>query len=204
VLSFRPLTLKSLVQGGLNPDDHQSRVSTHSMTTPQFQMHKMLELHLLLVALAFLGKMEAQVITGTEISTINCEGEDCATLYLITSSGEEVAHKGTNSKIKQKDVEGARVVGLGCFMIYKGKGFSGPSIKIEGASPLSLKDQGHTWTTVKSVLYSSNCNFSRQAGAEVYVIVAVLAVVFLVAIVALAWSRFRRRTHTQVPAQDAA
>ena len=119
------------------------------MTTPQFQMHKMLELHLLLVALAFLGKMEAQVITGTEISTINCEGEDCATLYLITSSGEEVAHKGTNSKIKQKDVEGARVVGLGCFMIYKGKGFSGPSIKVEGASPLSLKDQGHTWTTVK-------------------------------------------------------
>jgi len=168
-------------------------------------MHKMIELHLLLATLAFLSsRVEGQVITGTEISTINCEGEDCATLYLITSSGEEVAHKGTNSKIKQKDVEGARVVGMGCFMIYKGKGFSGPSAKIEGASPLTLKDEGHTWTTVKSILYSSNCNFSRQAGAEVYVIVAVVAVVFLVAIVALAWSRFRRRTHSQVPANDTA
>ena len=50
----------------------------------------------------------------------------------------------------------------------------------------------------RSVLYSSNCNFSRQAGAEVYVIVAVVSVVFIVAIVALAWSRFRRRTHSQV------
>ena len=50
----------------------------------------------------------------------------------------------------------------------------------------------------RSVLYSSNCNFSRQAGAEVYVIVGVVAVVFLVAIVALAWARFRRRTHSQV------
>merc|ERR1712126_651058 len=50
----------------------------------------------------------------------------------------------------------------------------------------------------RSVLYSSNCNFSRQAGAEVYVIVAVVGVVFLVAVVALAWSRTRRRTHTQV------
>jgi hypothetical protein len=167
-------------------------------------MHKMMELHLLSVALAFICTVEGQVITGTEISTINCEGEDCATLYLITSGGDEVAHKGTNSKIKQKDVEGARVVGMGCFMIYKGKGFSGPSAKIEGASPLSLQDQGHTWTTVKSVLYSSNCNFSRQAGAEVYVIVAVVAVVFIVAVVALAWSRFRRHTHTQVPANDAA
>merc|ERR1719489_236680 len=115
-----------------------------------------------------------------------------------------MAHKGTNSKIKQKDVEAAKVVGMGCFMIYKGKGFSGPSVKIEGASPLSLKAEGHTWTTVKSVLYSSNCNFSRQAGAEVYVIAAVVAVVFLVAIVALAWSRFRRRTHSQVPVDDAA
>ena len=112
-------------------------------------MHKMIELHLLSVALAFIRTVEGQVITGTEISTINCEGEDCATLYLITSGGDEVAHKGTNSKIKQKDVEGARVVGMGCFMIYKGKGFSGPSAKIEGASPLSLQDQGHTWTTVK-------------------------------------------------------
>merc|ERR1712107_157230 len=69
------------------------------------------------------------------------------------------------------DVEKAKVVGSGCFMIYKGKGFSGPSVKIEGASPLTLKEQGHSWTTVKSILYSSNCNFSRQAGAEVYVIV---------------------------------
>lgn len=168
-------------------------------------MHKMIELHILLFALAFLSsRVEGQALTGTEMSTINCDGEDCATLYLITSSGEEVAHKGTNSKIKQKDVEAAKVVGMGCFMIYKGKGFSGPSVKIEGASPLSLKDEGHTWTTVKSVLYSSNCNFSRQAGAEVYVIAAVVAVVFLVAIVALAWSRFRRRTHSQVPAHDTA
>merc|ERR1711972_27091 len=135
---------------------------------------------------------------GNGISTMDCDGEDCATLYLITSGGVEVAHKGTSSKIKQKDVEKAKVVGSGCFMIYKGKGFSGPSIKIEGASPLTLKEQGHSWTTVKSVLYSSNCNFSRQAGAEVYVIVGVVAVVFLVAIVALAWARFRRRTHSQV------
>ena len=126
------------------------RRSVLPATTPQFQMHKMIELHILLFALAFLqSRVEGQALTGTEMSTINCEGEDCATLYLITSSGEEVAHKGTNSKIKQKDVEAAKVVGMGCFMIYKGKGFSGPSIKIEGASPLSLKDEGHTWTTVK-------------------------------------------------------
>ena len=129
----------------------RAKPSIKSADTPpdhsHFQMQKMIEL--LSVALAFIGTIEGQVITGTEISTINCEGEDCATLYLITSGGDEVAHKGTNSKIKQKDVEGARVVGMGCFMIFKGKGFSGPSAKIEGASPLSLQDQGHTWTTVK-------------------------------------------------------
>jgi len=170
-------------------------------------MQKMPKLHLLLAGLAFLGVKggaEGGVFEGNGISTMDCDGEDCATLYLITSGGVEVAHKGTSSKIKQKDVEKAKVVGSGCFMIYKGKGFSGPSIKIEGASPLTLKEQGHSWTTVKSVLYSSNCNFSRQAGAEVYVIVGVVAVVFIVAIVALAWARFRRRTHSQVPAQDTA
>merc|ERR1712062_542598 len=83
-------------------------------------------------------------------------------------------------------------------------------LKVEGQvitgteiSTIVLRDEGHMWTTVKSVLYSSNCNFSRQAGAEVYVIVAVVSVVFIVAIVALAWSRFRRRTHSQVPVEDA-
>ena len=108
----------------------------------------MKDLHLLLAGLAFL-KVEGQVITGTEISTINCEGENCATLYLITSNGEEMPHKGTNSNIKQKGVEKAKVVGMGCFMIYKGKGFSGPSVKIQGANPLVLRDEGHMWTTVK-------------------------------------------------------
>ena len=117
-----------------------------------FQMQKMPKLHLLLAGLAFMGVKggaEGGVFEGNGISTMDCDGEDCATLYLITSGGVEVAHKGTSSKIKQKDVEKAKVVGSGCFMIYKGKGFSGPSIKIEGASPLTLKEQGHSWTTVK-------------------------------------------------------
>merc|ERR1712203_1266125 len=84
-------------------------------------------------------------------STMDCDGEDCATLYLITSGGVEVAHKGTSSKIKQKDVEKAKVVGSGCFMIYKGKGFSGPSVKIEGASPPLLRCPATAPTARKSL-----------------------------------------------------
>ena len=72
-----------------------------------------------------------------------------STLYLINSSGDEVAYRGSNSKIKQTDVESANMVGPGCFMIYESQGFQGSSAKIEGTSSLSLKDQGYTWTTVK-------------------------------------------------------
>ena len=62
----------------------RAKPSIKSADTPpdhsHFQMHKMIEL--LSVALAFIGTVEGQVITGTEISTINCEGEDLSLIHI--------------------------------------------------------------------------------------------------------------------------
>ena len=57
----------------------------------------------------------------------------------------------------------------------------------------------------RSIQYSPDCTFPRRAGAEIYVIVGVVAVILLVAVAAFTWSRFRKRRElTQVPTEDSA
>ena len=57
----------------------------------------------------------------------------------------------------------------------------------------------------RSIQYSPDCEFPRRAGAEIYVIVCVVAVVLLVAVAAFTWSRFRKRRElSQVPTEDSA
>merc|ERR1711953_659582 len=63
------------------------------------------------------------VIVGKDIDP-SCEGDACGTLYLLTDSDEEAGlYKGTHEKVKVKDVKKARVVGLGCFKIFKSRNF---------------------------------------------------------------------------------
>ena len=78
----------------------------------------------------------AAVLDGKGLEASECSEEDCATLYLVTSNGEEIPIKNTISKMKEKDVAGARVVGNGCFTIFKGKGFSGSSITVASSTKL--------------------------------------------------------------------
>merc|ERR1711962_1714405 len=59
---------------------------------------------------------------------------------------------------------GARVVGIGCFTIFKGKDFSGSSIMATSSTRLMFVEHGHHWSTVKSVKYSPVCR--RQAGVH--------------------------------------
>merc|ERR1712156_694537 len=51
----------------------------------------------------------AAVLDGKGLEASECSEEDCATLYLVTSNGEEIPIKNTISKMKEKDVAGAMV-----------------------------------------------------------------------------------------------
>merc|ERR1711951_10879 len=107
--------------------------------------------------------------------------------------------------VKAKNVKKARVVGSGCFKIFKNPRHKGSAFLVKGSGILDLSEHGHTWTTVKSIQYSPDCEFPRRAGVEIYVIVGVVAVVLLVAVAAFTWSRFRKRRElTQVPTEDTA
>jgi len=145
------------------------------------------------------------VLVGADIPA-DCQGNTCGTLYLLNGSEKEVGlYKGTHEKVKAKDVKKARVVGQGCFKIFKNRAHKGSAFLVKGSGILDLSEHGHTWTTVKSIQYSPDCEFPRRAGVEIYVIVAVVAVVLLVAVAAFTWSRFRkRRDLTQVPTEDSA
>jgi len=147
----------------------------------------------------------AGILEGKDIEK-DCKADSCGTLYLLTDSDEEVGlYKGTHEKVKAKNVYKARVTGSGCFKIFKNKGHKGSSFLVKGSGILKLSEHGHTWTAVKSIQYSPDCEFPRRAGAEIYVIVCVVAVVLLVAVAAFAWSRFRKRRElSQVPTEESA
>ena len=107
------------------------------------------EVFLLLPCLAKVAS-GAGVLEGKEIDKVECEGDSCGTLYLLTGTDEEVGmFKGTHTKVKAKNVKKARVVGSGCFMIFKNRGFKGSAFFVKGSGILDLSEHGHTWTTVK-------------------------------------------------------
>ena len=56
---------------------------------------------------------------------------------------------------------------------------------------LQLADEGHSWTTVKSVKYSPRCR-AQTAGAPRDVILAVGVVLALATLVGLVWRRYQR------------
>jgi len=149
----------------------------------------------------------AGVLEGADIDP-DCKADQCGTLYLLKDTDEEVGlYKGTHEKVKgAKEVKKARVVGSGCFKIFKSKGFKSSAFLVKGSGIHDLAENGHTWTTVKSIQYSPDCEFPRRAGVEIYVIVGVVAVVLLVAVAAFAWARFRRSRNngSQVPTQETA
>ena len=113
----------------------------------------------------------AGVLEGADIDA-DCPGDPCGTLYLLTGSEEEVGmYKGTHEKVKAKNVKKARVVGSGCYKIFKGKGFKGSAFLVKGLAIFDLREHGYTWTTVKSIQYSPDCEFPCRAGVKIYVIV---------------------------------
>jgi hypothetical protein len=93
----------------------------------------MLPLCLTLAALGMQDASEAGVWQGPIIDP-NCKGNECGRLYLFDSDGQEIASlQGTSSGVKHKDVATARMVGLGCFQVFKGKEFKSTSLKIHGS-----------------------------------------------------------------------
>ena len=89
------------------------------------------------------------VLVGGDIDP-DCQADACGTLYLLTGSDEEVGmYKGTHQKVKAKDVKKARVVGSGCFKIFKNPRHKGSAFLVKGSGILDLNEHGHTWTTVK-------------------------------------------------------
>ena len=42
-----------------------------------------------------------------------------------------------------------RVVGTGCFLIHKERGFSGENFLVQGSKVHDLRENGHDWSTVK-------------------------------------------------------
>ena len=106
----------------------------------------------------------AVVLDGRTKESSECSDKDCGSLYLLKSTGEEVPVVRSIPRMKEKDVVGARVVGVGCFTIFKGKDFSGSNIMATSSTRLMFVEQGHHWSTVKSVKYSPVCR--RQAGVH--------------------------------------
>ena len=105
---------------------------------------------LALTFLGFLDEAQSSVILGREISRESgCEERNCATIYICSSTGEESALQGTHVKIKQKDVSSVRVVGLGCFKIFKSRRFKGSNTIVGSSGVYVLKEQGHSWTSIR-------------------------------------------------------
>ena len=103
---------------------------------------------LLLPCLAVLTS-GAGVLEGRDIE-MDCQGNSCGTLYLLTGTDEEVGmYKGTHERVKAKNVMKARVVGSGCFKIFKTPRHKGSEFVVKGSGILVLSEHGHTWTTVK-------------------------------------------------------
>ena len=89
------------------------------------------------------------VLDGADIDP-DCQGDACGTLYLLNGSEDEVGlYKGSHARVKAKDVRKARVVGSGCFKIFKNRGHKGSAFLVKGSGILDLSEHGHTWTTVK-------------------------------------------------------
>ena len=89
------------------------------------------------------------VLAGADIDP-DCQGDACGTLYLLNGSEGEVGlYKGSHARVKAKDVKKARVVGSGCFKIFKNRGHKGQAFLVKGSGILDLSEHGHTWTTVK-------------------------------------------------------
>merc|ERR1719347_1876463 len=98
------------------------------------------ELILLLFCLAVITS-GARVLEGKEIDKVECKGDSCGTLYLLTDTNEEVGmFKGTHTKVKAKDVKKARVVGSGCFKIFKNRGHKGAAFLVKGSGTLELSE----------------------------------------------------------------
>merc|ERR1712226_534529 len=116
-----------------------------------------------------------QVMERAEVVKDGCEGE-CGTLYLEIADGTEVDLKGTQTQVKVKGVQ---------------------KDKVDGTEIHNLKEEGVSWTTVKSIEYSADCIFKVQAGVEVYVIVAVVTLVVLVAGAVVAWAKLRTQHNPQ-------
>lgn len=113
--------------------------------------------------------------------------ELCGTLYFYDGEGMEIAvHQGTSNKIKYKGKTGIKgvkkvqQVGIGCFMIHKGREFTGAAYTVEGAGMKDLLEEGHTMTSIKSVQYDITCEFPERAGVPwVAILLSVLGVLVL-------------------------
>jgi len=159
---------------------------------------------LLLVACLSLVSSQGVIGSQTFENGSKCI-ENCGTLYVTTNTGEEKTYTGTKRKMRQKNVAKVRVVGTGCFLIHKERGFSGENFLVQGSKEHDLRENGHDWTTVKSVEYSLDCQFgARKAGAALYVIAGVggLVVVICGLLVLKKKLEMRRRGGETVVAQQ--
>jgi len=110
--------------------------------------------------------------------------KDCGTLVLIDRQGKEIQLQGDMSNVKHKGIVKAKIVGYGCFIIYKSRNYNSDNLRIEGAKVHVLKDLGHNWSTVKSLRYSSNC-FTKTAGMSSYLLIPLAGILVLVVTVSI-------------------
>ena len=75
--------------------------------------------------------------------------ENCGALYVTSRDGREEVYTGTSRRTRQRDVTRVRLVGTGCFVIYKGRNFAGDNYRVVGGDTHVLKEKGHNWTTLR-------------------------------------------------------
>ena len=80
--------------------------------------------------------------------------ENCGALYVTSRDGREERFTGSRRRTRVRDVARVRLVGTGCFLIFRGSNFAGESYRVAGGNTHVLKEKGHDWTTLR---YSCTC-----------------------------------------------
>jgi len=93
-----------------------------------------------------------------------------------------------------KNVGIVQQTGTGCHKIFSGVNHGGYSKVIRGSIRIDLAKEGFTQTTIRSVMYSKECQFRKKGSFEWWMgVVAVLLVLLLACLIYLGIKAYQRR-----------